>query len=182
MTVLAPVSLPRWTLRALMELRVSEVPGKGSNDRILEYLKYTTDQGAPKVPSDDATPWCAAYMNWCLGKEGLPTSKSHAAKSFSNYGQSLPSPVPGAILVFNRAGANAPSWQGHTAQFLCKDRTRPHMWRVVGANQNDRCSIALWDSRLLIPNGIRYPTGQIVVANEPYYFPLTDVASVVSDR
>lgn len=182
MTALTPVTLPRWTLRALIELRVSEVPGRGSNDRILDYLKVTTEAGAPRVPSDDATPWCAAFMNWCLIKEGLPSSKSHAAKSFSNYGVSLPSPVPGAILVFNRAGANAPAWQGHTAQFLCKDRNDPRFWRVLGANQNDRVSIARWDSRLLIPNGIRYPTGQTVIANEPYYFPLTEPSAIVSDR
>lgn len=182
MPTLQPVTLPRWMLRAVLELRVAEIPGRASNARILEYFKVAIAAGAPAVPLNEDIAWCAAFQNWCLAKEGLPSTKSHAAKSFLKFGDSLPSPVPGAFCVFDRPGANVPSWQGHVAQFISKDKANPTLWHVLGANQNNRVSIARWDSRLLERDGIRYPSNQILIANVPFDMPLTETSANVSDR
>lgn len=34
--------------------------------------------------SAQSTPWCAAFVNWCLKEAGLPGTNSNLAKSFVN--------------------------------------------------------------------------------------------------
>src|SRR5437763_10958974 len=35
-------------------------------------------------PAGDTTAWCAAFVNWCLQRAGLPTTKSASSQSFVN--------------------------------------------------------------------------------------------------
>jgi uncharacterized protein (TIGR02594 family) len=55
-------------------------------------------------PTTRATLWCARFMNFVLGRLGLPGTESDAAKSFASYGKPLEGPEVGAIAVMNRKG------------------------------------------------------------------------------
>jgi len=55
-------------------------------------------------PTTRATLWCARFMNFVLGRVGLPGTESDAAKSFASYGKQLEGPEIGAIAVMNRKG------------------------------------------------------------------------------
>jgi uncharacterized protein (TIGR02594 family) len=55
-------------------------------------------------PTTRATLWCARFMNFVLGRLGLPGTASDLAKSFASYGKPLERPKVGAIAVMNRKG------------------------------------------------------------------------------
>lgn len=87
-----------WHAIAREELGQAEVAGSAHNPRILEY-HAATDLHA----TDDETPWCSAFVCWCLERAGLPTTRNALALSWRDYG--VPSaPVPGAIAVQDRGG------------------------------------------------------------------------------
>ena len=55
-----------------------------------------------KNPTDRASLWCARFMNFVLGRLGLPGTASDVAKSFASYGTKLAGPKIGAIAVMTR--------------------------------------------------------------------------------
>lgn len=62
------VEISKW------ELGISEKTGEAD--------KYFREQGMRN--SAKSTPWCAAFINWCLKKTWLPGTNSNIAKSFVN--------------------------------------------------------------------------------------------------
>lgn len=139
---------PSWYQAALKEIGVHELKGPDKNNaRILEYFKSTA-----LVASTDETPWCAAFVNWCLASAGIRGTHSARARSFLNWGVGLKAPCQGAIVVISR-GIN-PS-QGHVGIFDRVDPSDDAFYNLVGGNQKDSVSIAgFHKSRVL---GIRWP-------------------------
>jgi uncharacterized protein (TIGR02594 family) len=39
------------------------------------------------TPSGDQTPWCAAFMNWCLARSGITGTRSASSQSFTRWGR-----------------------------------------------------------------------------------------------
>lgn len=66
-------SLEKFTQIALSQLGTSEADG-GAN-------KYFKDIGFGNIDARN-TPWCAAFVNWCLDMSGFKGTQSLAAKSF----------------------------------------------------------------------------------------------------
>ena len=124
-----------WLEIAIRELvrGVDEIPGQRHNPRILEYHSATT-LGA----SDDETPWCAAFMNWCLRECWIKGTNSAAARSFVTWGQES-EPVPGAIVTLWRGSPD--STQGHVGTLV--DRAPGRIY-LCGGNQRDRVSVAAY--------------------------------------
>lgn len=134
----------RWMDHALAEQGVKETPGAGSNARVIEYLRTTTLPRA--LASDDETPWCSAFVNWCLEQAGLKGTGSAAARSWLSWGQSLTVPRRGCIVVLSRDGG------GHVAFYL---RTVGSQLHLLGGNQNNAVCVRAYErSRLL---GYRVP-------------------------
>src|SRR5271155_1168719 len=52
------------------------------------------------TPSGDETPWCAACLNWVLGRSGLVGTCSSSSSSFRCVGTETATPAPGDIAVF----------------------------------------------------------------------------------
>ena len=123
---------PKWLLAAFGEMGQAEIPGQEANPRIVEYhdtclLKATSDEVA----------WCSAFVNWCMMKVGVPGTASAAARSWCRWGKEV-QPQRGAVAVFKRGTG----WQGHVALVLS---IRPGGFiRVIGGNQGDRVSIAVY--------------------------------------
>ncbi len=122
---------PEWYNIALRELEsgVSEIPGKKNNPRILEYHSHTLLHA-----TDDETPWCSSFVNWCIEKSGLSGTRSAAARSWLKWGKQLEEPQVGCIVVFKRGN----SWQGHVGFY--HNETNNHIL-VLGGNQSNSVSI-----------------------------------------
>lgn len=144
---LAPTSVREefaWMPIAIGELGVREVPGQGSNPRIIEYLKSTTLDRA--LAARDSTPWCSGYVNWCVEKAGLAGTDSAAARSWLHWGRPITMPRRGCIAVLSRGDG------GHVG---CYVRKEPGKVFLLGGNQtNEVCVAGFADGRVL---GYRVP-------------------------
>lgn len=96
-------------------------------------------------PSDDLTPWCAAFTNWCLDRVGLVGTNDAGSQSFvdprSSWGVEIwhpglgeaPGPArQGDIAVFRHATDPA---RGHVAFFHRMTPGVPGWIDVLGGNQ-----------------------------------------------
>jgi uncharacterized protein (TIGR02594 family) len=127
---------PPWYEIALQELaaRVSE-RGSGDNPRILEYLATCNDLEEGEADRD-STPWCSAFVNWCLARAGFEGTDSGWARSWAQWGEAVDPPRPGAIAVWarGRTSPGAPVTTGHVG-FLVEDLGDSLL--VLGGNQSD---------------------------------------------
>ena len=117
-----------WMPIAEKEKGVSEIPGSGNNPRVLEYLRSTTNLGA-SAASKDETPWCSAFVNWCLEQAGYERTKNALARSWLDWGQKIDMPRRGCIVVFQREKKF-----GHVGFYL--EETATHI-KVLGGNQQN---------------------------------------------
>lgn len=119
-----------WYEIAKGELGTTEIAGPEHNPRIVEY-QQATSLGA----SDDETPWCASFVNWCLQQAGIAGTNSAAARSFLNWGREIKTPVEGCIVVLKRGNS---SWQGHVGFYVGEIGDRVNL---LGGNQGNKVSI-----------------------------------------
>lgn len=117
-----------WMEFAEKEKGVQEVPGSGNNPRVLEYLRSTTNLSRAAT-SKDETPWCSAFVNWCLQQAGYETTRNALARSWLNWGQAIDVPRRGCIVVFEREKKF-----GHVGFYLEETETDI---KVLGGNQQD---------------------------------------------
>lgn len=130
---------PSWLKIALAEKQVLEAAGDKNNPRIIEYHSATSLKA-----SSDAVPWCAAFVSWALERAGVPSTKSSAARSYLNWGQSIPAPAPGCIVVLSRGDNPA---QGHVGFWLNEDEQSVF---VFGGNQSNMVCVDVFEkSRVL---------------------------------
>ncbi len=133
-----------WMPIALQEVGVKEYAGASDNPRIVEYLSSTTLSAVDR--SNDETPWCSAFVNWCVVKAGYEGTDSAWAKSWLNWGKVLKKPRRGCIAVFTRNGG------GHVAFFVGKTSSGI---KVLGGNQSDAVKISTYPASRLL--GYRLP-------------------------
>ena len=117
-----------WMSFAEKEKGITEVPGMGNNPRVIEYLKATSNLGSA-ARSRDETPWCSAFVNWCLAQAGIPGTKSAVARSWLDWGQPIETPRVGCIVVFSREVKF-----GHVGFYLSETESEI---KVLGGNQQD---------------------------------------------
>lgn len=117
-----------WMVVAEGEKGVSEVPGSENNPRVLEYLRSTTNLNKAAT-SKDETPWCSAFVNWCLEQSGYERTKNALARSWLTWGRAIAVPRRGCIAVFQREKKF-----GHVGFFL--EETDTHI-KVLGGNQQN---------------------------------------------
>jgi uncharacterized protein (TIGR02594 family) len=117
-----------WMAIAEGEKGVSEVPGMGNNPRVVEYLGATSGLGSA-TQSRDETPWCSAFVNWCLAQAGIPGTKSAIARSWLDWGQPIETPRLGCIVFFSRDVK-----YGHVGFYLGETGTEI---KVLGGNQQN---------------------------------------------
>lgn len=133
-----------WMPIAIAEMGVKEYAGAADNPRIVQYLKSTTLGGT--ASSNDETPWCSAFANWCVEQSGYGGTDSAWARSWLNWGKKTTSPERGCIVVFSRNGG------GHVAFYI--GETADDI-EVLGGNQSNEVNISKYPkSRFL---GYRIP-------------------------
>lgn len=127
--------------RAQAELgHVAEYPGPRHNQRILQYFGATSL--APF--NGDETPWCAAFVNWCLQECWIEGTNAANARSFMDWGEES-SGKCGDIVVFWRESPR--SWKGHVAFLL--DKTDRWVY-AVGGNQGNAVSVRHYDAHRVL--------------------------------
>ena len=116
-----------WYAVARAEIGVREVTGSGDNPRIVEYLQSTT-LDAPDA-SQDETPWCSAFANWCVERAGYAGTDSAWARSWLQWGVPTDKPREGCIVVLERGEGS-----GHVGFYVS---STPTEIRLLGGNQSD---------------------------------------------
>jgi uncharacterized protein (TIGR02594 family) len=127
---------PPWYEIALRELAASVAErGSGDHPRILEYLSTCSDLEAGEAERD-STPWCSAFVNWCLAQAGIEGTDSGWARSWAQWGEPVDPPPLGAIAVWarGRRSVDEAVITGHVA-FVVEDRGDSLI--VLGGNQCD---------------------------------------------
>jgi flagellar protein FlgJ len=112
------------------EKGVKRRAGRKQNDaRILEYFKATTlNKSAASV---DETPYCAAFVNWCLGRTGYKGNGSALAASFAKWGRSTRDnkPALGAVALIKFPGG------GNHVTFVAGISPNGRLIATLGGNQ-----------------------------------------------
>jgi uncharacterized protein (TIGR02594 family) len=119
-----------------------EVPGSTSNPQVLAMLRLDEPSS-----TDDAEPWCSAFINYVAWILRLPRSKSLLARSWLTVGEviSLDKAEPGFdVVIFKRGDGNQPGPEvidapGHVGFFAGVDGQKI---LVLGGNQDDCVSIS----------------------------------------
>lgn len=133
--------IPPWMLTAQGELGTKEAPGEGQdNPRVLEYLaSCSKDRGGSLGQwgaSRDATPWCSAFVNWCIERDGTRQgTRSAWALSWDNWGREILEPFHGCIVVMTRGEG------GHVGFYDSAMQEDPGMIRVLGGNQANAVNV-----------------------------------------
>lgn len=136
--------MTKWLEVAHGEMGQSEVTGAKSNPRIVEYFSSTN-----YAVTDDQTPWCSAFVNWCFQKAATKGTGKANARSWLDWGKAC-KPVVGAVVVLSRG--NNPAL-GHVGFYV--GRNPDGSINVLGGNQGNKvCVQAYPASRVL---GYRWP-------------------------
>lgn len=108
-----------------------EIAGNKHNPLILEYHKTTGGF------SDDETPWCSSFINWCAIEANVEHTNKANARSWLDVGVAKNYLEIGDVVVFKR-GDNPV--QGHVALFIASNGM-DYIY-VLGGNQNNMVSIS----------------------------------------
>jgi uncharacterized protein (TIGR02594 family) len=138
------MSEPVWITEARRYIGTREIKGMRHEPLIISWWKAIKRGGI----RDDETPWCAAFVGACLEAVGLRSSRFESARSYLDWGVSLPGPALGAVVVFQREGG------GHVGFVVGEDVHGNLM--VLGGNQGDAVTIAPFARARVV--GYRWPT------------------------
>lgn len=144
------MSEPSWLTHARTYLGTAEIPGKQSNPWIRQmWFKLGGEWLWNAMGSDDsASPWCGTFVGAVLRESGLPVAKHwYRAKDWLEWGVKLDGPVPGCVVIYERAGG------GHVGFAVAQDKIGRIL--TLGGNQGNRVSIVPFDRYRLL--GCRWP-------------------------
>jgi uncharacterized protein (TIGR02594 family) len=124
---------------------IKEIAGPSSHPAILAMLQL--DAAWPK---DDATPWCAAFVNYVAFLLNLPRSKALNARSWLKVGTpvAIDEARPGfdvVVLMRGRGKQRGPDVidaPGHVGFYAGRSGTKPRDVLVLGGNQGDAVTVA----------------------------------------
>jgi uncharacterized protein (TIGR02594 family) len=124
-------------MKHVVEVALGEYGNKGllGPKTSIHILKYFVLSGFPWV-RDDETPWCAAFVHWCLRQAGTPVRGTLAARSFLTVGYHTTDPKLGDLVVLWRDSIQ--SANGHVGFFI--RRTRDYVY-ILGGNQSNAVNI-----------------------------------------
>jgi uncharacterized protein (TIGR02594 family) len=119
-----------WLAVARKYIGQREIPGPRHSSFILKLWRRIK---RPYI--DDETPWCAAFVGYCIEAcgLGLTSTRSEAARSYQNWGVRIDKPIPGCVVVFWRGSRDG--YSGHVG--FVTGLTRDGHLIVLGGNQGD---------------------------------------------
>lgn len=148
---------PAWITEGKKYIGLTEIKGFKHAAEILQFWKDIKRGGI----KDDETPWCAAYVGAMLENVGIRSSRFESAKSYLDWGTTLPKPMYGCVVVFTRDGG------GHVG-FVVGQKPNGDLL-VLGGNQGDAVNIRAFSRDRV--SGYRWPDG---VAMDARPLPVAD--------
>jgi uncharacterized protein (TIGR02594 family) len=128
---------------ALRKFRTKEPKVKVEADKFFEFYRGVIDVSTGKEVAhwvgSDVTPWCSAFVNWCLEQANYVGTKNALAKSWLQWGVEC-DPKWGCIVITKYRVTKT----HHVGFFVQKDSDN-HVF-VLGGNQKDRDFGRKWDS------------------------------------
>ena len=118
--------------------------GDEHHPRILEYHRATSLKA-----TDDETPWCSAFVNWCMMMAGVPRTNRANARSWLEWGKKIKEPRPGCVVIFKRGSE---PWMGHVGFFV---GFKGDQVMCLGGNQEDEVNISSYPKKAVL--GYRWP-------------------------
>ena len=137
---------PLWLCVARRELGIHETAGPESTARIVEYLAGTK---LPRPMLRDETPWCAAFVGWCLRQAGKKGTGRASARSYLTLGKPTGEPSAGCVVVLSRPGKPG---GGHVGFFVGGNEIAV---RLLGGNQNNAVCMRDYPANRVL--GYRWP-------------------------
>ena len=122
-----------WITVAKRELGQHEVAGANNNPRIVEYHSATSLKA-----TDDETPWCSAFANWCMKQVGIKGTGLANARSWLDWGRKIDTPVPGCVVVLKRTSSPT---SGHVGFYMGPSTVTGRI-QVLGGNQSDSVKLS----------------------------------------
>ncbi len=125
---------------AFAEFGTREIPGPKHNPRIVEYLNSTDLAGKyPSLP--DETDWCAAFVNWCIEKAGLPSTNSAVVFPWRKWGKTPPTLRRGSVMTFlwDDGWAHVSFYLGDVGNYVI----------CLGGNQSDAAWISVYHKKYI---------------------------------
>lgn len=138
---------------------LGEREGKNKNiQKILNMFSAGTNQ--------DAYPWCAPFVSYCLTRGGAPTHQQSARALLKSGAKvSLADAQEGDVVVMwneNPATGGRNGWGGHAGLFLAREGD---FVQIIGGNQGDEVSVAwVHESRVLGVRHVHSPTNRLAVS------------------
>ena len=103
--LLAGVDLQRspWMEFALWKLRTQQPASPAAESDVFRFLDTVKDSSNPKLPhvqhwDHKCTPWCSAFVNWCLKNANYPGTNDALAIRWLDWGKAS-HPYWGAVAV-----------------------------------------------------------------------------------
>lgn len=134
---------PLWLAEARRYLGVREIPGVNHHPLILAMWKAIKRGGI----RDDETPWCAAFVGFCLENVGIVSSRFESATSYLTWGRQIDKPVHGCVVVFTREGG------GHVGFLVGVDGRGDLL--ILGGNQGNEVNVRTFPRGRV--SGYRWP-------------------------
>lgn len=148
---------PAWLRVAREHIGVQEIPGVNHHPLILQMWRAIKRGGI----KDDETPWCAAFVGFCLEEVGIVSSRFESARSYLTWGRQIDKPVHGCIVVFTRNGG------GHVGFLTGYTPTGDLL--ILGGNQGNEVNIRA------------FPRGRVSGYRWPLAVPLLDTPLTVGE-
>jgi uncharacterized protein (TIGR02594 family) len=139
---------PAWLEWLLNETNQAEIRGVKDNARIVWYHSFTAAGPAP-----DEVAWCSSAQCAAFESNGIRSTRSKSAVSWTTWGVKLLQPRLGAVLCFGKSDPDAKG-TGHVAQ--CAGWNAKWVL-ALGGNQGNKVSVAPRLRSTVID--IRWPTG-----------------------
>lgn len=120
------------------EKLANETVVEGIFDKALSFIGLSEKKNPQKIKNitevdPRKTPWCAAFINGILRREGLETTGSNKAISFAEYGEEVKEPNKGDIVVFkNHVGFFVEFVEINNVKYVA----------VLGGNQKNKVRIS----------------------------------------
>lgn len=127
---LADEAGPKMIVEAVKEIGTTEIPGKDSNQKILDWAK---EVGLDKTYSNDDVPWCGLFMAVIAKRAGktIPNGPLWAL-NWARFGNRVLQPMLGDVLTFKRPTG------GHVGLYVGEDGEAYH---VLAGNQSNAVNI-----------------------------------------
>ncbi|TGS19039.1 TIGR02594 family protein [Mesorhizobium sp. M2E.F.Ca.ET.209.01.1.1] len=130
-----PIEVAKYFVGDVAQKWIRAWPTEYANPIIVLFFAATHDKSA-----GDTTPWCAAFLNWCLQRSEMEGTHHAGSQSFVDWGTTVWADQDGASLSDARQGDIAifrhksDPVHGHVAFFESVSTTQANSVVVLGGN------------------------------------------------